>query len=329
MPAFRPDALSVLSVCTVAGALFFGASAAMAQDFPDHTIKMVVPLSAGGTADTLGRMMAAGMQESLKQSVVVENRAGGGTTIGAAAVARATPDGYTLLLGSGSTHTVAPVVIKKMLYDPQRDFAPIALVGASSYVLVVNPKLPITSLQALVEMGRTNPQKLSYGSTGVGGAVHLATVMLEQLSGARFLHVPYKGGAPAIADLLGGQINFTLTTAESAQMITSGKLRALAVLGPKRLASIPDVPTCIEAGIPACDFPVWNAVFAPAGTPEPVLERLRSAANETIAKPENQARLREMGYEPGSGNTAALVERVVNEGKFMQRLATSAGIDPQ
>jgi tripartite-type tricarboxylate transporter receptor subunit TctC len=313
----------------LAALTLIGAAPAMAQDFPAHSLKMIVPFSAGATADTLGRLVARGMQDELGQSVIVENRTGGGSTIGASAVARAAPDGYTLLLGSGSTHTVAPVVIKEMQYDPVKDFAPIALIGTTSYVLLVNPNLPVHTLQELIAYAKAHPQKVTYGSTGLGGAVHLATVMLESLSGAQFLHVPYRGGAPAMADLLGGQIDFTLNTAESANMVTSGKLRALAVLGPNRLKALPDVPTCIEAGVPNCSFPVWNAVFAPAHTPKPILEKLTKAVKQALAMPQTQERLRDLGYEPGTGDAGELAKRVVEEGAFMRKTAATAGVEPQ
>jgi len=330
MNRFAPSsALRRAAMAALAFACALGAGPLAAQEYPSRPIKLVVPFSAGATADTLARMIAKDMQAELGQSVVVENRAGGGSTIGAAAVARSAPDGYTLLLGSGSTHTVAPVVIKDMMYDPVKDFAPVSLIGTTSYVLVTNPKLPAKTLAELVEYGKAHPQALSYGSTGLGGAVHLATVMLESLSGARFLHVPYRGGAPAIADLLAGQIDFSLTTAENAGMIDTGKLRALAVLGPDRLSPLPAVPTCIEAGVPGCSFPVWNAVFAPAGTPPAIVERLTRVVEHALAQPATVQRLRELGYQPGSGGPAALARRVVEEGAFMRKTAAAAGVQPQ
>lgn len=309
--------------------LLIAGTSAQAEDFPAHPLKMIVPLSAGGTADTLGRMMAQGIQNELGQNVVVENRTGAGTTIGAAAVARSKPDGYTLLLGSGSTHTVAPAVIKDMLYDPVKDFAPIGLIGTTSYVLVINPKLPFKTLRDLIDYGKVHPNKLTYGSTGLGGAVHLAVVMLETRSGAQFTHVPYRGGSPAIADLMAGQIDFSLATAENASMINSGELRALAVLGPNRLQSLPDVPTCEESGVSDCVFPVWNGVFAPKGTPPDVLAKLTAAVEHTRAKPEVQERLRKLGYEPGTGDPAVLAKRVVDEGAFMHKMVKAAGYEPQ
>lgn len=318
-----------LAVAALALASAAAIAPAAAEDFPAHTLKMIVPFSAGATADTLGRLVARGMQDELGQTVIVDNRTGGGSTIGASAVARSAPDGYTLLLGSGSTHTVAPVVIKNMQYDPVKDFAPIALIGTTSYVLVVNPNLPFHTLQDLIVYAKAHPQKVSFGSTGLGGAVHLATVMLESASGAQFLHIPYRGGAPAIADLLAGQIDFTLSTAENASMVTSGKLRALAVLGPNRLKALPDVPTCIEAGVPNCSFPVWNAVFAPARTPQPVLAKLIKSVQHALALPQTQERLRDLGYEPGTGGPDALARRVVDEGDFMRKTAAAAGVEPQ
>ncbi len=313
---------------TLVGAIAVGPAAA--QDFPNRSMKMVVPFSAGGTADTLGRMIAASMQEDLGQSVVVENRTGGGSTIGAAAVARAAPDGYTLLLGSGSTHTGAPVVIKNLQYDPVRDFEPISLIGTTSYVLVINPeRLPVNSLKELVEYGKANPGKASYGSTGQGAAVHLAMEMLQARSGAKFLHVPYRGGAPAMADLMAGQIDMSLTTAEQAALIDSGKLRALAVLGPERLSPLPNVPTCEEAGVPDCTFPVWNAVFAPAGTPQPIVQRLTAAVEKALSAPATQERLLELGYLPGTGGAPALRKRVVEETEFVKATAQAAGVSLQ
>ena len=321
---FVRQSLIALFVVSVGPAL---TTEAIAQDFPTRTLKMVVPYSPGGTADTLGRLVAAGMQKDLGQSVVAENKTGGGSTIGAAAVARAAPDGYTLLLGSGSTHTVALVVIKDMQYDPLKDFRPIALIGTTSYVLVINPdKLPVKSLRELIEYAKAHPDKVAYGSTGQGAAVHLAMEMLQTQSGAKFLHVPYRGGGPAMADVLAGQIEMTLTTAEQAPLIQSGKLRALAVLGPDRLAPLPDVPTCEESGVPNCTFPVWNAVFAPAGTPDAVAARLTASVEKTLATPEVKQRLLDLGYAPGTGGPDALRQRIEEEAAFIRTTAEAAGV---
>lgn len=318
-----------ITIAVMALATLAGAGPVAAQDFPSHPLKLVVPFLAGGTADTLARMIAQGMGEQLGQTVVVDNRTGAGGTIGATSVARSTPDGYTLLLGSGSTHTTPQVVMKTMPYNPVEDFEPIAMIGTTSYVLMVNPKLSIRTLQELIAYGKANPGKLTYGSTGAGAAVHLAIVNLERITGASFQHIPYRGGSQILVDLMGGQIDFSLGTAESAAAVSAGKLRALAILGLNRLSAMPDVPSCIESGLPNCSFPVWNAVFAPAGTARPVMAKLTAAVEHTLAQPQTQKRLRELGYEPGKGGPAALTQRIVEESKLIRETAAAAGVHPE
>ncbi len=306
-----------------------GTGAATAQDYPTRPIKLVIPYTAGGTADTLGRMMAQGMAEPLGQSVVVENRSGAGALVGATYVAKSPADGYTLLLGAGSTHTTPQAVTKSMPYDPQKDFEPVVMIGTTSYVMMINPKLPFQNLQELITYAKANPGKLTYGSTGNGAAVHLAMAHFEKLAGIQMLHVPYRGGSQILVDLMAGQIDIGLGTAESASTISSGKLRALAILGANRLSALPDVPTCIQGGVPRCEFPVWNGIFAPASTPAPVMARLTAAAEKTLALPATQARLRELGYEPGTGGPAALKQRIADEMKLVRDTAAAAGVKPE
>ncbi|MCA0324702.1 MAG: tripartite tricarboxylate transporter substrate binding protein [Proteobacteria bacterium] len=327
MPTFfrRSPLRHVLSWAVLTVTAF--SSFAQAPDYPSRPVKLVVPYTPGGTADTLARMMAAGMQEPLGQSMVVENRSGAGAVIGATHVARSAADGYTLLLGAGSTHTTPQVVMKKMPYDPLKDFEPIAMIGTTSYVLLARPTLPFKNLQETLAYAKENPGKISYGSTGPGAAVHLTMAHVEQLAGVRLLQVPYRGGGQILVDLMAGQIDLGLGTAESAGAVESGKLRALAVIGPKRLSALPDVPTCIESGVPNCEFPVWNGLFAPTGTPQAVMSKLTAAAEHVLAEPQTQKRLRELGYEPAPPGGPTMVKRhIANETRLVHQVATKAGV---
>ena len=318
-----------LAVLALALGACLGFTGAHAEDYPSRPLKMIVPYSTGGTADTLGRMMAQGMSEPLGQSIVVENRSGAGALIGASYVAKSAPDGYTLLLGAGSTHTTPQVMTKSMPYEPQADFEPVAMIGNTSYVLFANSNLPYRTLEDLIRYAKANPGKVSYGSTGQGTAVHLTMAHFANLAGIRLLHVPYRGGGQTLVDVMGGQIDLTLGTAESAPMVKSGKLRALAVMGPNKLSALPEVPTCIQAGVPKCEFPVWNAIFVPAKTPAAIIAKLSAAAQQFLALPTTQQRLRDLGYEPVADKPDQLKKRIADEIRLVNSIAAQAGVQPE
>jgi tripartite-type tricarboxylate transporter receptor subunit TctC len=271
--------------------------AALAQGFPDHAVKVVVPYPAGGPTDTIARTVTRGLSADLGQSVVVENQAGAGGRIGTRAVARAAPDGYTLLLGGSNTNAIAPALYKDLDYDPVKDFAPVAALATESLALVIHPAVPARTLGELVRYGQENPGKLTSGAT-VGIAPHLLLEFIRARTGTNIMFVPYKGAAPAITDLLGGQIQVSVS-AKSAllPLINAGRLRALAVTSAERWPELPDIPTMREKGLDGFPNGQWFGLLAPAGTPDGVIGRLNAAVAVRLAAPETTAAFAKIGLE--------------------------------
>ena len=256
--------------------------------YPDKPIKLIVPFAAGGPTDMVGRLMAHGMEKELGQNIIVENKPGGGSNIGSEFVARARPDGYTLLLGTVANATNMSIY-NNLNYNTERDLVAITQFMSSPSVLVVHPSLPINNLNELIAYAKANPGKLSFASSGAGGSPHLAGEMLKLRAGIDLLHVPYKGASPALNDVLGGNVSMGFMTAAGAlPSINAGKLRAIAVAGLERLPQLPNVPTMGEAGIADFEVSSWNGLFAPAGTPPVILQKLADAALKVITEPEMQ-----------------------------------------
>jgi len=272
------------------------ASHAAAQDYPNKPVRVVVPYVAGGNADIWARTLAQKLTEGLRQAFVVENKPGANGGIGSEFVAKSAPDGYTLLAVASGPIVVNPVLYAKVPYDPVRDFAPVAQCAVYQYVLVTRMDAPYKTIGDLVAAARANPGGLAYGSTGVGGGNHLAAELFGLASGTRFNHIPYKGSAPALADLLGGQLTFMFDTViTSVPQIRAGKLRAFAVSSAKRASSLPDVPTMQEAGFAGFDMSQWQGVLAPAGTPRPVLQRLNAEIAKAMHAPDVHERIAVQG----------------------------------
>src|SRR5437899_1677400 len=266
--------------------------AVQAQDYPARPVRLVVPYAAGGNADIFGRTLAQKLGDALKQPFVVENRAGANGGIGADFVAKSAPDGYTLLVTANGPIVVNPVLYAKVPYDPVRDFAPVAQCTVYQYVLVTLAGSPIKSITDLVEAARARPGAVSYGSTGVGGGNHLAGELFALATGTQLTHVPYKGSAPALADLLGGQLSFMFDTViTSVPQIRAGRLRAFAVSSKKRASSLPEVPTMEEVGIRGFDISQWQGVLAPAGAPRAIVERLNAEIVKALQAAEVRERL--------------------------------------
>ena len=273
------------------------ASAAYGQDYPVKPITLVNPYAAGGPADLLARTVAAGMGDLLGQQVVILNKPGGATAIGAAFVAAAPPDGHTLLIAGASSHIVTPV-LSKVTYDGIKDFAPVAMVANVPNVLVVRASLPVKSVPELVALAKSKPAALNYGSVGNGSKPHLAAETFKQIAGVNFTHVPYKGAEPAITDLLAEQIDLAFLNAPPLlQHIQSGKLRALAVTTLKRARQLPDVPTLDELGLRGFDVATWYGITAPAATPKPVVEKLTAVISKVLTSPDVVAKLTSQGAE--------------------------------
>ena len=288
MARFALTLLSSLAVTILALPLF--ASAGFAQNYPSRLITLVVPYPAGGGLDVFARMLAKPLAERLGKPVVVDNRPGGGTTIGAAYAANAVPDGYTIMLGTSTPLAVAVSLHKKLTYDPLRDFVPIALVANAPFLLIVNPTLPARSVGELVSLAKNTPAKLSYGSAGPGSPQHLSMELLKSITGMDLVHIPYKGDAPAITDLLAGHIPMQFAEATPAlPLIVAGKVHALGVSGTTRIPNAPGIPPLAEAGAPGFDFVSWQMVVAPAGTPRPIVDRLHTEIKSILALPEIKA----------------------------------------
>ena len=297
-------ALAAMALVVTATAGVLSAAPAQAQGtWPDKPLKLVVPYPAGGNADNTARLLATQLGQRLGQQVVVDNRPGGSGTIGAAAVAKAPADGYTLLLDA-TAFTVNPSLFPKLPFDAAKDFAPISLVLQVPLLMVVPANSPFQSVADLVKAAKARPGHLTYASAGNGGAQHLAGELFKQGQKVAITHIPYRGGAPALTDLIGGQVDvmFSATTA-SGPFVKSGKLRPLAISSPRRVEGWESVPTVAESGVPGFQVSEWNGLFAPAGTPRPVLERLEAETRAIVASPEMKKRFAELGVQ-GVGSSA-------------------------
>jgi tripartite-type tricarboxylate transporter receptor subunit TctC len=261
--------------------------AARAQAWPAKPLRLVVPYAPGGGTDYFARTLATRLSQRLGQSIVVDNRPGAGTAIGAQDVARSAADGYNLLLGDSATFAVNPSLYEKLAYDPNRDFSPVSLTGRFSLLLVVNPKvLKVDTLAQLIETMKRKPGEIAYGTPGAGSPHHLAMALLAQRAGVQPSHIPYKGSGPALTDLLGGRVPLMfINLATAAQHVKSGALKVLAVSGDKRMAALPDVPTVAEAGLPGYEAWAWQGLAAPAGTPKAVIDRLSREYQELEREP--------------------------------------------
>jgi len=267
-----------------------------AQDYPSKPVRVIVPYAAGGNADIWARVLSQKLSDALKQPFVVENKAGANGGIGTDLVAKSPPDGYTLLAVASGPIVVNPVLYQKVPYDPVRDLAPVAQCVVYQYVLVTRADAPYKTIGDLVAAAKSNPGGLAYGSTGIGGGNHLAAELFGLATGARFNHVPYKGSAPALADLLGGQLAFMFDTViTSVPHVRAAKLRAFAVSSAKRASSLPEVPTMQEAGFAGFDMSQWQGVLVPAATPRPIIERLNGAIGKAMRAPDVHERIAVQG----------------------------------
>ena len=286
---------AVAALIAVVAALH--AAPAPGQAWPQKAIRIIVPVPPGGGNDTLARIVAQKLSDSLRQPVVIDNRPGGNTTIGTAALAKSPPDGYTLM-SAPSAHTVNAVLFKSLPYDPIRDFTPVAGVASTPLFCAVHPSLPVRSVKELVALAKARPGELTYASPGNGTSGHLAAELFKSVAGVKMVHVPYKGGAQAAADLVGGHVLVMFPTLQSAMAyVTSGRMRAFAVTSAKRSILAPDLPTMAEAGLPGVEIGSWFALLAPAGTPKEAVTRLDAEVKSALQAPDVAERLRGLGYE--------------------------------
>lgn len=298
MKFLRTCALAVLAVAAAAAQAPLGAA-----EYPERTVTVIVPFPAGGASDTTGRLIATKMGETLKQSVVVDNRAGANGSIGAAALKAAPADGYTLLVGSIGVFAINPVLLKDLKYDPLKDFDLLSVAVRTPNVLVVHPALPVNSVAELIDHLKKNPAKLTFASSGIGSSDHLTAALFWQKTGTTGIHVPYRGGAPAINDLIAGHANVSFQNLGAvAQQIKAGSLKALAVTSEKRVATLPDVPTLGEAGVKDIEVYSWQAAAAPKGLPPAVKAKLEKEIAAAATSPEVKAKFEATGFDVVASN---------------------------
>ena len=309
-----------------AAIVLFVMGTAWGADYPSRPIRLIVPFEPGGTSDLLGRLVGARLKDGLGQSVIVDNRGGAGGTLGANLAAHAPPDGYTLFV----THVglaINETLYAKLGYNAVRDLAPVTRIGDTPNAVVVTAALPAQTLQDLVAIGRKTPGKLDYGSGGVGSAGHLAVALLEHVSGARYNHVPFKGGGPSMIATVGGQVHFAIPAFPTAvPHIKTGKIRILAVTGTRRVPAMPEVPTVAEAGVPGSEFTIWFAMYAPSGTPKTIISRLNQVIVESLAAPETREQLAKAGVDPESSTPEELGKYLRSEIARWAKVIKASGI---
>jgi tripartite-type tricarboxylate transporter receptor subunit TctC len=302
---------------------------AQAQPFPARPVRLVVPYPPGGANDIVARLLSPKMGERLGQNVVIDNRGGGNTLIGSEIVARAAPNGYTILIVAAG-HAINPSLYQKLPYDTARDFAPIALIGDGAYVLVAHPSVGISSVSELIAAARSKPGQITYASSSVGNLTHLAAELFCSLAKVRMLHVPYKGGGPAMTDLLGGRVAvFFSTVAVARPHLRSGKIRGLGVTTVRRTQALPDIPTIAEAGLPGYEVSGWYGLVAPAGTPEAVIARLHGAVQHALRQAEVREKLLGVGVEAVEATTAQFAQKLSVELAKWEKIVKPLGITPE
>jgi tripartite-type tricarboxylate transporter receptor subunit TctC len=326
MQAFQKLVRGATAALTFVALALPGTPVAAQDKYPDRPIRLILGFPTGGPTDISARIVASQMEKALGQPVIVENKPGAGSNIGTEAAARAKPDGYTLFIGT-IANTTNMSLYKNLNYNIERDFIPITQFMSSPSILVVNPALPIHNLQELIAYAKANPGKLTYASSGAGGSPHMAGEMLRLRTGIDILHVPYKGAAPALTDVVGGTVSMGFKTANGTlPSIESGKLRAIAVAGKERMPQLPNVPTLIELGIPDFEVSSWNGLFAPAGTPQPIIDRLTAATIPALQSPAIRKQFIDLGSVPVGSTPAEFKQYVHNEVVKWAQVAKAANV---
>jgi tripartite-type tricarboxylate transporter receptor subunit TctC len=288
------------ALLAIAFSIFAGA--ASAQDYPSRPITLIVPYAAGGGNDVMARIVAEKMSRTLGQQIVIENKGGAGGSIATRQIAKSAPDGYTLGLGGTGTLAINPTLYPNVGYDPRKDFAPVGLIASSALVVLVNPSVEAKSIGELIALGKREPGKLNYASAGAGSGIHLGSELFATMAGVRLTHIPYKGSSPALTDLIGGHVAIYFSSLPPAiSIVREGKVRALAVTGPKRSPTFPQLPTVAEAALPGYEAVLHYGIVAPAGTPRPIIDKLSAALNAALADADVRARIVADGAEPLPG----------------------------
>ena len=300
---------------------------AQADDYPARPITLLVPFAAGGSSDVVMRLVSKRVSESLKQTIVIDNRPGGAGNVAALAIKNAPKDGYTLMMGHTGTHAINATLYPDLKFDPVKDFTPITPLISFNNILIVNAESAAKSAKALVALAKTKPDGLTYASQGVGSSGHITGEQFKQATGTNILHIPYKGAAPAIQDLLGGQVSMLFDVVPFAlSNIRAGKVRALAIATPQRVAVLPDVPTMAEAGVPGMEGGAWFALYAPAGTPKHIIEFINREANQILGTPEFRGRMAAQGVDVPLGSPQDLRAFVQERTETWSRVAKKANI---
>jgi len=313
--------------------LLMNVSVALAQhnpasDYPDRPVRFIVPWPPGGGTDVFARVIGEKLHQSLGQPFVVENRPGAAGNIGATYVARATPDGYTIMLAT-LTLATNPALYKNIEFDAVKDLAPITLIAGVPHMLVVNPSVPANNVKELIALAKAKPGKLNYSSAGIGSPFHIAGELFKEMAGVNIVHVPYKGGGPAIMDVAGGQIDMSFANLVAVlPLVKSGKLRALAVTSSKRSSAAPDVPTMAEAGVPGYDFSSWFGAFAPAGTPHEIIVKLNHEIIKALQSPEVAKQLTAQGADLVADTPEEFSAYLKSETAKWRKVIKAAGIEP-
>ena len=322
------DGVTRLISLAATGVALLAPTTLLAQtDYPNRPVTLIVPYPPGGANDAIGRLIGQKLGEALGQPVIVDNKPGAGTTIGAAAAAKAAPDGYTIVLGSLASHAVSPHLIAKTGYDALQDFAPIGLIGVAPTVATVNKESPFTTLASLVEAAKSKPGTVNYGSAGNGSPPHLAGELFAQTSGVSLTHIPYKGGNAHTMDLMGGRLQVIFDTTTGAMPLLKGdKLRALAVASPTRLPELPNVPTFAESGYPGFEVNAWYALYAPAKTPAAIVNRLSTDLGKVMRSPDVIEKLRGLAVRPNYGTAQELATFTASEYAKYGKIIKTANI---
>jgi tripartite-type tricarboxylate transporter receptor subunit TctC len=305
------------------------AAPASAQSYPDRPVRIIVPTPAGGPVDVMARLVAAALPASLGQNAIVENKPGAGNIIGSKIAADAPPDGYTLMVSAASGLIMSPMIYSNAGYDAA-SFAPIALIAETPQLLVINAQLPYNTLAEFIAYAKANPGKLNYSTGGIGTLPHLAAELFKTTAGVNIVHVPYKGGGPALTGVVAGEVQMTFDpVATSLQLIKSGKLRALAVAGPKRVAALPDVPTMVESGYQSFTVGAWTALLAPKGTPPAIIAKLNAGVNQALESEPMKSTLARLGAEPRGGTPQHLADYMASETKKWKPIIAALNLKPK
>jgi len=325
----RHRRLLVAMTCGMAALSTLSSPAHAQATYPTKPITIVVPFPPGGSADTISRLVGQRLTGLMGQPVVIDNRPGAGTVVGATYVARAPADGYTLLISSGSTFTANPAIRPKLAYDPVKSFDPIAIVGRIPLIVLANNDVPVNTVKAFASAIKATPDQFAYASFGSGTTSHFTAEIVLQAVGTKLLHIPYRGSAPAMSDLIGGRVPFSVDTVTAAiPQLKAGKVKAIGVTTAQRSSQLPDVPTFAEAGYPEVNADTWIMLVAPKGTPAPVLSKLEKALANIVATPDMQKALREQGAEPAFSGAEASAQQIAKELPLMRAIAARANIQP-